>query len=150
MGTSGEASGSLGPDPLGGETGDRRRADPSSTMDSMVDDVSREQFEQLVDDAIATIPAALRRAVSNVSIEVADRPPPGQNLFGLYQGIPLTKRGNEYSGAMPDRIWIYRETILRYARTEADVVEQVRTTVLHEIAHHFGIDDAQLHDLGYG
>jgi predicted Zn-dependent protease with MMP-like domain len=51
---------------------------------------------------------------------------------------------------MPDRIWIYRETILRYARTEADVVEQVRTTVLHEIAHHFGIDDAHLHELGYG
>jgi predicted Zn-dependent protease with MMP-like domain len=119
-------------------------------MVGMVEDVSREQFEKLVDDAIATIPPALRRAVSNVSIEVADRPPPGQNLFGLYQGIPLTRRGNEYSGALPDRIWIYRETILRYAATEADVVEQVRTTVLHEIAHHFGIDDAQLHELGYG
>jgi predicted Zn-dependent protease with MMP-like domain len=150
MGTSGEAWGSLEPQRLVGETGQHHRADPSATMDGMVDDVSREQFEILVDDAIATIPAALRRAVSNVSIEVADRPPPGQNLFGLYQGIPLTRRGNEYNGAMPDRIWIYRETILRYARTEADVVEQVRTTVLHEIAHHFGIDDAQLHELGYG
>lgn len=150
MGTSGEASGSLEPRALAGETGRHGRRDPSSTMDGMVEDVSREQFEKLVDDAIATIPAGLRRAVSNVFIEVADRPPPGQNLFGLYQGIPLTSRGNDYNGALPDRIWIYRETILRYARTEADVVEQVRTTVLHEIAHHFGIDDAHLHELGYG
>jgi predicted Zn-dependent protease with MMP-like domain len=119
-------------------------------MGVMIDDVTHEQFEKLVDDAIAGIPRGLRRAVSNVSIEVADHSPPGPELYGLYQGIPLTKRGNEYSGALPDRIWIYRDTILRYSRTEDEVVELVRTTVLHELAHHFGIDDAQLHELGYG
>lgn len=113
-------------------------------------DVARERFEALVDDALATIPRSLARAVKNVSLQVDDWPPPGQNLLGLYRGIPLTARGNEYAGVLPDTIQIFRYPILRQARSEAEVVELVRTTVLHEVAHHFGIDDAELDALGYG
>jgi predicted Zn-dependent protease with MMP-like domain len=77
---------------------------------------------------------------------------PGRNLFGLYEGIPLTERTPlAYGGmVMPDRITIYRDPILRVSRTEADVVHQVRVTVVHEVAHHFGIDDDRLHELGWG
>jgi len=113
-------------------------------------DVGPEEFGRLVDAALASIPRQLARAANNVSIEVADWPPPGQNLLGLYQGIPLTARGNEYAGALPDRIQIFRYPILAHSATEDDVVELVRTTVLHEVAHHFGIDDDELHNLGYG
>jgi len=113
-------------------------------------DVSEERFDQLVEDALATIPRPLARRIRNVALQVDDWPPPGQNLLGLYRGIPLTARGNEYAGVLPDTIQIFRYPILRQAVDEDDVVELVRTTVLHEVAHHFGIDDAHLDELGYG
>jgi predicted Zn-dependent protease with MMP-like domain len=114
-------------------------------------EVSREQFEALVADALDGIPPELTRVMSNVAVLVEDDPPPGEPfLLGLYVGTPLTQRGSWYGGVLPDRITIYRHPILRVCRSAADVVEQVRITVVHEIAHHFGISDARLHELGYG
>jgi predicted Zn-dependent protease with MMP-like domain len=111
-------------------------------------DVPLERFEELVGEAIDGIPDALAARMDNVVIQVKDESRAG--LLGLYEGIPLTRR-EQYGGmVMPDRITIFRLPILRYCRTEADVVDQVRITVVHEIAHHFGIDDARLHELGWG
>jgi predicted Zn-dependent protease with MMP-like domain len=110
-------------------------------------EVSPERFEDLVADALDTIPDELARYMDNVAVFVEDGQSP--NLLGLYHGIPLTKR-EAYGGmVMPDRITIFRLPICARARTEDDVVEQVRITVVHEVAHHFGIDDARLRQLGY-
>jgi predicted Zn-dependent protease with MMP-like domain len=113
-------------------------------------DISAEEFEALVADALDTIPPDLRRAMSNVAIFIEDESPtPGPVLLGLYEGIPLTERDQWYAGVQPDRITIYRLPILRICHTRDDVVAEVRTTVVHEIAHHFGIGDDRLHELGY-
>lgn len=112
--------------------------------------VPRREFEDLVAAALDQVPAELAELVDNVVFMVEDWPPPGEHLLGLYQGIPLTQRGTHYAGALPDRISIYRLPILRMCDTPADVIDQVRITVVHEIAHHFGIGDARLHELGYG
>ena len=112
-------------------------------------DVSPERFEELVADAIDGIPEELASRMDNVVIRVQEDSR-GGNLYGLFEGIPLTKR-LDYGGlAMPDRITIYRRPILQRCRTEEEVVEQVRITVIHEIAHHFGISDARLDELGWG
>ncbi|HEX3623295.1 MAG TPA: metallopeptidase family protein [Acidimicrobiales bacterium] len=113
-------------------------------------DVGTERFEQLVADALDGIPEALGRQMDNVWIRVEDRPAvPG--LLGLYEGVPLTARDSGYAGmVMPDRITLYRLNICSICRTEDDVTRQVRATVVHEVAHHFGIDDARLDELGWG
>ncbi|HEX5268575.1 MAG TPA: metallopeptidase family protein [Acidimicrobiales bacterium] len=111
--------------------------------------VTVERFDELVADALDGLPEFLGRAMENVAVMVEDRAPPG-NLLGLYEGIPLTERGNGYSGVMPDRITIFMQTICAYSRDEAQVVETVRRTVIHEVAHHFGIDDDRLKELGWG
>lgn len=114
-------------------------------------DVPREQFEELVADALDEIPPELARLISNCVVLVEDDVPPGHApLLGLYEGTPLTERGSWYSGVLPDRITIYRRPILRMCQTLDDVVEEVLVTVVHEVAHHFGIDDDALHDLGWG
>jgi len=114
-------------------------------------DVLREAFEELVSEALDGLPPELTRLMDNVAIFVEDDSPPGQHLFGLYQGVPLTERGvSSYMMAMPDRITIYRWPTLAACYTVDQVRDHVRITVAHEIAHHFGIDDAQLHELGYG
>ena len=111
--------------------------------------VTRERFEALVADALDSLPPDLGREMENVAVLVEDRAP-GRSLFGLYQGIPLTKRGpGSYSGVMPDRITLYQETICSVCSTEAEVVAQVRKTVIHEVAHHFGISDPRLEELGW-
>jgi predicted Zn-dependent protease with MMP-like domain len=112
--------------------------------------VPRAEFEELVAEAIDSLPPDLARLMDNVAIFVEDVPPPGQHLLGLYQGVPLTSRGFFYAGALPDRITIYRRPVMRISATRDDAREQVRITVIHEIAHHFGIDDDRLHELGYG
>lgn len=112
--------------------------------------VSREAFEELVGEALDSLPPELARLMDNVALFVEDDPPPGESLLGLYQGVPLTERGQYYAGALPDRITIYRRPILWISGTEDEVREQVRITVIHEIAHHFGTDDDKLHELGYG
>lgn len=113
--------------------------------------MSRERFEELVGEALDEVPPELLRLMSNVVILVEDDTPAGEpELLGLYEGHALTNRGWDYAGVLPDRILIYRNPILRICETEADVVDEVAITVVHEIAHHFGIDDERLHDLGWG
>jgi predicted Zn-dependent protease with MMP-like domain len=113
-------------------------------------EMSAEAFEDLVAEALDEIPDELARLVDNVVFVVEDDVPPGEEpLLGLYEGVPLTERGNWYAGVLPDRITIYRKQILAISDTEDDVVDEVHITVVHEIAHHFGIDDDRLHDLGY-
>lgn len=113
-------------------------------------EMSRQRFEELVSDAIDMIPPEFAAAMDNVVILVEDRDPEQPNLLGLYHGVALTERTSQYGGVLPDRITIYREPILNICDTEDDVVEEVAITVVHEIAHHFGIDDARLHELGWG
>jgi predicted Zn-dependent protease with MMP-like domain len=111
-------------------------------------EMSREAFEDLVAEALDSIPAELTEVMRNVVIIVEDdAPEPG--LLGLYQGVPLTERGDWYAGVLPDHISIYRNEILAICETPDEVVDEVRITVVHEIAHHFGIDDERLHELGY-
>jgi predicted Zn-dependent protease with MMP-like domain len=110
-----------------------------------------DRFEELVADALDEIPLALGRYMENVAVFVEDERRPG--LLGLYEGIPLTKRegyGVPFNGLpMPDRITVFRLPICRMCATEAEVVRQVRVTVVHEVAHHFGIGDARLEELGW-
>ena len=113
-------------------------------------DVGRRRFEDLVGDALDILPAELARAMENVVLLVEDRNDEEPDLLGLYEGIALTERTTQYGGVLPDRIFIYRLAICEICETEEDVVEEVLTTVVHEIAHHFGIDDRRLHQLGWG
>src|SRR5580704_5182561 len=102
----------------------------------------------MVVTALDGVPPELGRLMRNVAVTVEHSPgPPG--LLGLYQGIPLTSRTSQYAGVLPDRITIYRLAICAICRTEAEVADQVRRTVIHEIAHHFGIDDDRLRELGW-
>jgi predicted Zn-dependent protease with MMP-like domain len=111
-------------------------------------EVGEERFEELVADALDSIPEELGRLMQNVAVVVDHRSPPA-NLFGLYEGVPLTERGDYGGLAMPDRITIFRRAICADCRTEAEVVRQVQVTVVHEVAHHFGISDARLDELGW-
>ncbi|MEV4807381.1 metallopeptidase family protein [Nonomuraea sp. NPDC049421] len=111
-------------------------------------EVSRQRFEELVAEALDTIPTDLTRAMSNVVVTVVDDAPE-PDLLGLYTGIPLTERGDWYSAVLPDRIEIYRNQICEICDSEQDVIDEVRITVIHEVGHHFGIDDARLHELGW-
>jgi predicted Zn-dependent protease with MMP-like domain len=112
--------------------------------------MSAERFEELVSKALDLIPSELARAIDNVVILVVDRHPEEPELLGLYEGVALTERDSMYAGALPDTITIYSESVLEICDTEADVVEEVTITVIHELAHHFGIDDERLHELGWG
>ena len=109
-----------------------------------------EVFEGLVSDALDEVPQELMALLDNVVVLVEDRNPDEPDLLGLYEGYALTERGWNYGGVLPDRITIYRNPILAICDTEDDVVEEVAVTVVHEIAHHFGIDDRRLHELGWG
>ncbi len=110
----------------------------------------REQFEELVADALDEVPPGLMALLDNVVVLVEDRNPDEPDLLGLYEGFALTERGWHYGGELPDRIMIYRLAICDFCETEDDVVEEVMVTVVHEIAHHFGIDEERLHELGWG
>jgi predicted Zn-dependent protease with MMP-like domain len=117
----------------------------------MAVEMSRERFEELVGDALDEVPEEFLKLMDNVVILVADNPPSGDpHLLGLYEGYALTDRGWSYTGVLPDRITLFRKPILAICDTEDDVVDEVAVTVVHEIAHHFGIDDARLHELGWG
>ncbi len=112
-------------------------------------DISLDRFEELVAEALDEIPEALARRMDNVAVFVLDGSPRSR-LLGRYDGIPLTERDGGYDGMIvPDRITIFRRPILQVCATEAEVVEQVRITVVHEVAHHFGIDDDRLQELGW-
>jgi predicted Zn-dependent protease with MMP-like domain len=109
--------------------------------------VTAEQFEEWVADALDSLPEALGRLMENVWLTVEDDSPDG--LLGLYEGVPLTERDTYGGFALPDRITIYRLPILAECRNRHDVIEMVRDTVIHEVAHHFGIDDHRLDELGW-
>jgi predicted Zn-dependent protease with MMP-like domain len=119
-------------------------------------EVTEDEFEHLVATALDNIPEALGREMQNVAVTVADWPTPEQlggrrgTLLGLYEGVSLTRRSPlSYGGAMPDRITIFKEPISRIAQDPDDLVRIVTTTVIHEVAHHFGISDARLEELGW-
>ncbi len=112
-------------------------------------DVPLARFEELVADALDEIPADLTRMMDNVVVLVEERNPEEPDILGLYEGVALTERGVDYAGVLPDRIFLYRAPILAICDTEDDVVDEVAVTVVHEVAHHFGIDDDRLHQLGW-
>lgn len=119
-------------------------------------EVSERRFMQLVADALDGIPEQLGRLMNNVAVTVADWPTGGQlagrrgTLLGLYEGVDLTRRSPlSYGGVMPDKITIFRGPIASLARTEEELIGIVTTTVIHEVAHHFGISDARLEELGW-
>jgi predicted Zn-dependent protease with MMP-like domain len=113
-------------------------------------EMDADRFEDLVADALDAVPPELSRVMDNVVVLVEERNADEPTLLGLYEGVALTERGFDYAGALPDRILLYRDAILSVCETEEEVVDEVTITVVHEIAHHFGIDDARLHELGWG
>ena len=108
-----------------------------------------DRFEQLVGDALDALPGQLASRMDNVVVCVEESHPDEEDLLGLYEGIPLTER--ELYGAMelPDTVTVYRDPICAMSRDETEVVEQVRVTVIHEVAHHFGLEDDRLDELGW-
>jgi len=110
--------------------------------------VEPERFEEMVAAALDGLPERLGEMMRNVAVTVEHGPGP-RGLLGLYQGVPLTSRTTQYAGVLPDRIIIYRLAICAICHTEEEVAEQVRRTVIHEVAHHFGIGDERLRELGW-
>jgi predicted Zn-dependent protease with MMP-like domain len=113
-------------------------------------EMTRHRFEELVAEALDEIPPEFARAMDNVVVLVEEYNEEEPDILGLYHGVALTERTSHYGGVLPDRISIYRRPILRMCEDEDEVVEEVLITVMHELGHHFGIDDARLHDLGWG
>ena len=119
--------------------------------------MSPDEFESAVRDALDSIPAKLAQAMDNVAVFIDDDyiPGPGEDpdtvLLGLYEGVPLTERDSWWdAGSLPDRITIFRQPILKICTSREDVIHEVAVTVVHEVAHHFGISDTRLHELGWG
>ena len=119
--------------------------------------MDRQRFQELVEQAVAALPSFFQEKMENIAIVVEDRPAsdvaekyPGQMLLGLYRGVPLPKRSVWSLHPYPDVISIYQHNIERICRTEREIVQQVRETVMHEIGHYFGMDEQQLRELGLG
>ncbi|WP_040787796.1 metallopeptidase family protein [Nocardia paucivorans] len=112
--------------------------------------MSEDRFEELVADALDLIPPEFTRAMDNVVVLIEPRHPEDPHLLGLYHGIALTERDSHYGGSLPDTITIYRDALLEVCADEEEVVDEVAVTVIHEIAHYFGIDEERLHQLGWG
>lgn len=116
----------------------------------MAVDMPPERFEELVAEALDEIPPEFAEAMDNVVVLVEPHNVEEPDLLGLYHGIALTERTTAYGGELPDRISIYREPLLAMCESEDEVVDEVLITVMHELGHHFGIDDERLHELGWG
>ncbi len=113
-------------------------------------EMERAEFERLVEDSLEAIPDEIAALVRNVAVIVEDdAPPEDPDLLGLYDGVALTDRHGGASLELPDRIFVFRRPLLAYCHDTEQLVEEVRVTVVHEIAHHFGIDDDRLDELGY-
>ena len=115
----------------------------------MVVRMDPQRFDELVSEALDLIPPELAAAMDNVVVLIADRHPEDAELLGLYEGVALTERDSDYAGSLPDTITIYRDALLDLCDCDEQVVEEVKITVMHEIAHHFGIDDTRLRELGW-
>ena len=113
-------------------------------------EMSRVRFDELVAEALDLIPAELAAAMDNVVVLVEERNPDEPTLLGLYEGVALTERTSTYGGVLPDRITIYREALMDFCSDEDELVDEIAVTVVHEVAHHFGIDDHKLHEMGWG
>lgn len=111
---------------------------------------SADRFDELVAEALDLIPAKLAEAMDNVVVLVESRNPDDPGLLGLYEGVALTMRDSNYGGVLPDRITIYRDALLDVCIDEQELVDEVAVTVVHEVAHHFGIPEHRLHELGWG
>jgi len=109
-----------------------------------------DRFEELVGDALDLVPEQLAAAMDNVVVLVEARNPDEPELLGLYEGVALTERTADYTGELPDRITIYRDAVLEFCEDDEQVVDEVAITVVHEIAHHFGVPEERLHELGWG
>ncbi|ALE79832.1 MAG: metallopeptidase family protein [Actinomycetota bacterium] len=109
-----------------------------------------DRFDELVGEALDLVPAELAAAMDNVVVLVEPRHPDEPDLLGLYEGVALTERTADYAGELPDRITVYRDAVLDFCEDEEQVVDEVAITVVHEIAHHFGISEEKLHELGWG
>jgi predicted Zn-dependent protease with MMP-like domain len=113
-------------------------------------EMGREEFERLVEAALDDIPDEIAALIRNVVVLVEDDPPPDDpDLLGLYDGVALTERHGGQNLELPDRIFVFRRPLLDFASDEEHLAEEVRITVVHEVAHHFGIEDDRLHELGY-
>jgi predicted Zn-dependent protease with MMP-like domain len=110
-------------------------------------DIARARFEEMVGEALDRLPPEFGKVMHNVAVVVEDGDDP--HLLGLYHGVPLTERTSNYSAVLPDKISIYRLAICARCTTEDQVIDEVRTTVVHEVGHYFGIDDDRLHELGW-
>lgn len=110
--------------------------------------IARERFEQMVGEALDSLPPDLGRMMRNVAVTV-DHDTAPNGLLGLYQGVPLTERTSQYAGVLPDHITIYQQAICQLCDSDEQVIDEVRRTVVHEVGHHFGIDDDRLHELGW-
>ena len=109
-----------------------------------------DRFDELFGEALDLIPSALASAIDNVVVLVEARNEDDPHLLGLYQGVALTERDSHYGGSLPDTITVYRDALLDMCGSEEEVVEEVAITVIHEVAHYFGIDEDRLHELGWG
>lgn len=116
----------------------------------MAIEIAPDRFEELVDAGLRRIPRELLDNVNNVAIVTEDYNVESPDILGLYEGVALTERTSEYTSALPDKITIYRLALADVCESEEELVEQVAITVIHELGHHFGIDDARLHELGWG
>lgn len=110
----------------------------------MVDSVTNEEFEKLIELALDSLPNEIHEKIDNVEIILEDRDGPSPHLLGLYQGVPQTKRGVYYSWVLPDRITIFKKTIERHAQDKDHLARIVKHVVRHEIAHYFGYSDEEL------
>ncbi|MGV0869863.1 metallopeptidase family protein [Corynebacterium kalidii] len=113
-------------------------------------EVSDDDFEDLVDRGLRLIPRQLLDALDNVAIVVEDHNEDDPSILGLYHGVALTERSVEWPTFLPDKISIYKDALCRYCSSHEQLVDEVAVTVVHEIGHHFGIDDKRLHELGWG
>jgi predicted Zn-dependent protease with MMP-like domain len=116
---------------------------------SPVELLDRVAFEELVGDALDLLPDHLAELIDNVVVVVEDRHPDEPDLWGLYEGIPLTDRADYGGLVMPDRITLFRVPLCAGCTTESELVAEIQVTVIHEMAHHFGIDDDRLTELGW-
>ncbi len=114
----------------------------------MLDPIPLERFDELVGEALDDVPEELWAQFDNVIVMIEDENPEEPELLGLYEGIPLTER-EDYGGVLPDVITIYRLPICAIARDEDELIDEVYVTVVHELAHHVGIEDERLHELGW-
>ena len=113
--------------------------------------VSAERFDDLVDEALAGLPADLVAGIDNLIIVIEDEPDDGSETLGWYEGVALTERDTSYGmGQLPDQIVLFKGPLTRLCRTEEQLADEIRITLVHEIGHHHGIDEARLHALGWG